>query len=302
MHVGVAGGTGFLGSRLVERLRDRGDEVRVYSRKPEAGERSLPPGVELARWNALEEPLPPAHLDGLDAVVNLLGIPVAGLWTRGRKERMRVTRVEGTRNLVEGMRAAGTAPAVLVSSSGVNVYGSRGDRVLAEDTEPGTGYLAELATAWEAEARAAEDLGVRVVLLRTAPPLDATGGLLQILARATRWGGGVVLGDGEQWMPWIHIDDWLRLVLFLLDSDTARGAFNAAAPHPATQRTFAKALAHVVGRPAPWRVPAVLLRLAGDFAGETVLASVRAVPAKALGLGFRFRYGELKPALWDLLG
>jgi uncharacterized protein (TIGR01777 family) len=215
---------------------------------------------------------------------------------------MRATRVEGTANLVAGMRDATPPPGVLVSSSAVGIYGARGDRVLAEDAEPGAGYLAEMAVAWEAKARRAGDLGSRVVMLRTGLPLDPGGGLLGILAPVTRWGGGAILGGGDQWMPWIHIEDWLALVLFLLDTDTARGAVNACTPEPSTQATFARTLGQVLGRPVPWRVPAWLLRLGGEAAEEMALASTRAVPAKALGLGFRFRFAELEGALRDLLG
>jgi uncharacterized protein (TIGR01777 family) len=302
MRVAVAGGTGFLGSRLVQRLLDRGDEVVVFTRRPEKGTRTFPPPVRLARWNALDGPPAPTDLAGTDAVVNLLGVPVAGIWTRSRRELMRASRVRGTRHLVEGLRTASVPPSVLLSSSAVGIYGSRGGEVLAEDADPGTGYLADLAVDWEAEARAAEALGTRVILLRTALPLAPGGGLLGVLVPATRWGGGAVLGDGTQWMSWLHIEDWLGLVLFLLDTSTATGAFNATGPRPVTQAEFARTLAQVLGRPAPWRVPAALLRFAlREAADETVLASQRAVPAKALGLEFRFRFPELEPALRDLL-
>jgi uncharacterized protein (TIGR01777 family) len=302
MRIGITGGTGFLGRRLLRRLLDRGDGVLVYSRSPDRAKSSLPPPVQLARWDARTEPLPPSTLDGLDAVVNLVGEPVATLWTRERKQRLWDVRVRGTRNLVAGLRAAASPPSVLLSSSATGFYGSRGDEELTEGSGPGTGFLAELARAWEAEAQTAETLGARVVRLRTSLPLDPGGGLLKAMIPPFRLGLGAALGGGNQWMPWIHIEDWIALVLFALDTETLSGPLNLCSPEPARNRVFTRTLGSVLGRPAFLRAPAFAFRLLpGGAAEETVLVSQRAVPARATKLGFSFRFPALEPALGDLL-
>lgn len=303
MRIGIAGGTGFLGRRLLTRLLQRGDGVLVYTRSPDRATGTLPHAVQLARWDARTEPLPPHTLDGLDALVNLVGESVATLWTRERKRSLRHIRVQGTRNLVAGLQAAASPPPVFLSSSAAGFYGSRGDEELTEDSGPGAGFLADLSRDWESEARAAEAWGSRVVLLRTALPLDPGGGLLEAMLLPFRLGLGAVLGDGRQWMPWIHIEDWIALVLLALDTDRLHGPLNLCAPEPVRNRVFTRTLGRVLGRPAFLRAPAFALRLLpGGAAEETVLVSQRALPARAQELGFLFRHRELEPALRDLLG
>jgi uncharacterized protein (TIGR01777 family) len=302
MRIAIAGGTGFLGRRLLSRLLGRGDEVIIYTRRPERARTSLPSGVQVEPWDALREPLPPSTLSGVAAVVNLIGESVASLWTPARKRRIREVRVVGTRNLVAGLRAASSAPPTLLSSSATGFYGNGGDRELPEGTGPGIGFLAELAQEWEAEARGAEQLGVRVVLLRTALPLDPAGGLLKAMLPPFRLGLGAVLGDGRQWMPWIHMEDWVNLVLWALDAAVVHGPVNLSAPEPVTNREFTRTLARVLGRPAFLRAPAFPFKLLpGGFGEETILVSQRAVPARARELEFAFRHPVLEPALRDLL-
>jgi len=300
MRVGMTGATGFLGRRLVARLVARGDEVTAFARSPERAQGLLGSPVQAVAWDSARV-APPETLSGLDAVVHLAGETVVGLWTAGKKRRIRDVRVAGTRNLVEGLRRAQPRPRALLSASASGYYGDGGDAVLTEDSPRGRGFLADLCVEWEAEARAAESLGVRVVLLRISLPLDPAGGLLRGMLPPFRLGLGMVLGSGRQWMPWIHMEDWLDLVLFALDHDAARGPLNLAAPEPVTNREFTRALASALGRPAFLRIPAWALARLGEQGREGALVSQRIVPARARDLGFAFRHPEMGAALRDLL-
>lgn len=300
MRVGVTGATGFLGQRMVARLTARGDQVVAFTRDPERARDVLGPDVEAVAWSASQIP-PREALARLDAVIHLAGEPVVGLWTGEKKRRIRDVRVQGTRNLVEGLSRTTPRPRTLLSASASGFYGDGGDTVLTEDAPRGRGFLADLCVEWEREAHAAEPLGVRTVLLRITLPLHPQGGLLRGMLIPFRLGLGAVLGSGRQWMPWIHMEDWLDLVLFALDNESVRGALNLAAPHPVTNREFTRLLAEAVGRPAFLRVPAWVLARLGEQGREGALVSQRIVPAKALDLGFPFRHPDMGPALRNLL-
>jgi uncharacterized protein (TIGR01777 family) len=300
MRVGVTGGTGFLGRHLVWGLLDRGDEVTVFTRNPG---RKLPGGVRAVRWDPNRDPAPADALSALDAVVHLAGESVVGLWSEGKKHRIRESRVVGTRHLVEGWQAAETAPRILISGSAVGVYGDRGDEEITEDTPAGSGFLAEVAVDWEAAAIAARTSGTRVVLLRTPLPLHPSGGALRAMLTPFKLGLGAVLGSGRQWMPWIHLDDWVRATLFALDTEAVQGPFNPTSPEPVTNREYTRTLARVLRRPAFLPAPAFALRLLmREAADEMLLVSQRALPRRAEEHGFTFGYPKLEPALRDLLG
>jgi uncharacterized protein len=296
MRVGVTGGTGFLGSRLVDRLRRRGDAPVVFARNPSRAAALL--GVECRGWDATRV-MPPDPLQDLDAVVHLAGETVLGIWNEAKKQKVRDVRVLGTRHLVQGLRDANPRPRILLSSSASGYYGEGGESVLTEASPRGTGFLADLCVDWEAEAAAAEALEVRVVFLRTTLPLDTGGGILRGLLLPFRLGLGGALGHGRQWMPWIHIEDWLDMVLFALDQDAPRGPLNLSAPHPVRNEELTRTLARVLRRPAFLRVPTFLL--ARSEQGRGALMSQRIVPAKADALGFRFRHPDLEEALRSLL-
>lgn len=270
---------------------------RILTRAPE----HAPPEFAQSacfRWDPARE-LPPAEaFDGCEAVFHLAGEPVAeGRWTRAKKARIRDSRVEGTKHLIEGLRELERRPEVLVSASAVGIYGSRGDEVLPESAASAEGFLADVCRAWEAEARAAEELGMRVVTIRIGLVLGAQGGALARMLPLFKLCAGGRLGHGQQWMPWIHVDDLASLFLFSAQSENLAGAVNGCAPNPVTNRQFTKALAGAVGRPAPFPAPAFALRLGlGEFA-EVLLASQRAVPDKAQGAGFRFKYPTIETAL-----
>jgi uncharacterized protein (TIGR01777 family) len=299
MKVTVTGASGLIGSRLARALRARGDEVTVLSRSPERAAQEL--GVNAMPWEPLEGPAPAAALAGRDAVVHLAGENVAQRWSATAKASIRASRETGTRNLVEGLRAADPRPATLVSSSAVGYYGSRGDEVLDESAPPGDDFLAEVCAAWEREAERASELGIRGVRIRTGVVLDRRGGALGRMLPFFRAGVGGPVAGGRQYMPWIHADDVVGLYLAAIDDAALSGPVNASAPEPVTNGEFSRALGRALRRPAILPVPAAALRvLYGDMA-EIVTEGQRAVPRRALEHGYRFEHPQLDEALRDAL-
>lgn len=301
MRVIVTGGTGFIGRALCARLVAAGHDVTVLSRAPERA--ADLPRVRLAAWDGVSvEPLGPL-LAGAAAVVHLAGESIAGgRWTAARKRRIRASRVDSSAALAAAILALPQPPAVLLQASAVGYYGSRGDEELDESSPPGEGFLAEVCRQWEAASAAVEDRGVRRPLARTGVVLAPGGGALPAMARPVRWFCGGPLGGGRQWLPWIHLDDELRALLFLLEHPTASGPFNLTAPQPLRQRAFVEALGRVLSRPSSLPAPELALRLALGEMSELLLASQRVRPARLLELGFRFRFSAAAQALGDLLG
>jgi hypothetical protein len=292
MHLGLTGASGFLGGKIIDLAIQRGHEIIAFSRTPE---RAIP-GCTMRKFSPEEPP----DLSGCEAVINLAGEPVAGLWTAAKKRRIVESRVLGTRSVVEAIAAASPKPEVLVNASGVGFYGERGEEELMENLPPGEGFFPETAQAWEAEAMKARD--VRVVLLRTAMVLGRKGGPLPVMALPFRFGLGAQLGNGRQWMPWIHVEDWARLALFAVENLDLKGPMNAAAPWPVRNGDFTRLFAHHLRRPAFFRVPAFLLRLIlREFSCE-LLESKRVLPGVACDHGFGFQFPELDAALKNLVG
>jgi uncharacterized protein (TIGR01777 family) len=288
MRVVVTGASGLIGTRLTAALRARGDEVVALSRSSSRG----------IAWDPVVAPAPAEALAGADAVVNLAGEPVGQRWTSEVKRRIRDSRVIGTANLVGGLRNAETRARVLVSSSAAGYYGDRGDEVIDETTAPGSDFLAGVCVEWEREASvAAEELGMRVVLVRTGVVLDAAGGALKTMVPPFRLGVGGPVGSGRQYMPWIALDDVVGIYLAAIDDDSWSGPVNASAPAPATNREFSRALGRALHRPAVVPVPVFALRARYGEMATVVTDSARMVPARALELGYRFRYGDLDTAL-----
>jgi uncharacterized protein (TIGR01777 family) len=237
-------------------------------------------------------------LTGVEAVVHLAGEPVSQRWTKEVREKIRSSRVDGTRRLVDAMRAH--PPQVLVSASAVGYYGSRGDERLTESSRPDSGFLGEVCVEWEREALKAEEFGVRVVCLRNGLVLGNGGGLEQMML-PFKLGVGGKIGDGTQWMAWIHVDDAVGLIEFAISSPRLRGPANAAAPNPATNAEFTRELAHVLHRPAIMPVPKFALHLLyGDMA-QIIYASQRVFPEAALRAGYQFRFPRLDGALLDIV-
>lgn len=281
----VTGATGLLGTKL-------------GARRPIVGLPRRDPGGGAPWW----EPGVAVHAAGADAVVHLAGASVDERWTPERKAAIRDSRVDGTRCLVDWVEGLETRPRVMVFASGISWYGSRGDTVLTEQSDPGTGFLAEVTHAWEAQAFRAAALGVRVVILRIGVVLSRNAGALAKMLPAFKWGVGGPIGAGDQWFPWVHVHDVVSMLEWALDTPTAQGPYNAVAPECVQQRVFAKTLGRVLGRPAFFPAPAAGLRvLFGEMADETVLASHRAQPERLTDQGFAFSHGTLEPALRDLL-
>jgi len=293
MKVVTTGGTGVVGTALRTALAMRGDLAVNISRKG--------PGPT---WDVEKGILDPAVLAGADAIVNLAGEPIFGRWTPERRRRIRQSRVDGTALLVRalGSLPAGARPAVLVSGSAVGYYGDRGDEELDEDSPPGVGFLAEVAVGWETEALRATELGVRVTLVRTGIVQSTRGGALATALPFFRLGLGGRAGSGEQWVPWIHLEDLVRLLIHRIDHAVS-GPILATAPHPERQRRVAEIVGRILHRPTFAAAPAAALRLAlgRGVADELVLASQKTRPKKAIEEGFEFRFPRFEEAMRNLL-
>jgi uncharacterized protein (TIGR01777 family) len=302
MRVLVTGASGFLGSALCKALLVRDDEVVGLSRDPQSA-RGAQPAVTWHRWDPTAERPPEGALEGVDGVVNLIGEPIDQRWTEEAKRRIRDSRERATKNLVDAISATEPRPATLVSQSAVGYYGDRGEAVVDESTGPGSSFDAEVCMAWEAAAREAEKVGVRVVVLRSGLVLDPEHGLLKQLLVPFRLGVGGPVAGGRQYMPWIHREDEVRLLLWALDNRDASETYNATAPNPVTNREFSKTLGRVLGRPALVPVPKLALKLRfGDELGEVASGGQRVVPRRALDSGYEFAHPDLEAALRDLLG
>jgi uncharacterized protein (TIGR01777 family) len=304
MRVLITGATGTIGLALADALTARGDQVVALSRDPERGERVLGDGVEVHPWPEPETAPPPAEaLAGIDAVVNLLGEPVAQRWSEAAKRRIHDSRVGGTRMLVGALLAVGQEgrPRVLISQSATGYYGPRGDAPLDEDASPGDDFLAGVTSAWEGEATSAAS-SMRVVCTRTGVVLSPRGGALAKMLPFFKLGLGGPVAGGHQYVPWIHLDDVVGGVLHCLDHDGAAGPLNLTAPNPVTNAELAAALGHALGRPAVLPVPGAAVRLLYGEMAEVVTTGQRAVPAKLGQLGYTFRHPQIEAALKDVLG
>jgi hypothetical protein len=299
MRALVTGATGFVGPRLLRML----DRPVVLTRNPERARSSIGHlAGRLVAWDPLQGPPPATAFEGIDTVFHLAGESVAGArWTAAQKRRIRDSRVIGTRHLVQGIGQSASRPQTLVSASAVGYSGNRGDEELAESAGPGRDFLAEVCEAWEQEAVAARGLGVRVVTARTGIVLGSGGGALQKMLLPFKLGAGGPLGNGKQWMPWIHVTDLSRLYLHAATTAGIDGPMNAVAPEPVRNSEFTRVLAKQLHRPAFLPAPYFGLRLAfGEFA-QVLFDSQRVVPRVALESGFVFRYPDLASCLAEIL-
>lgn len=297
MKVVIAGGTGWIGRALSRALIAAGKEVTVLSR---SGAASPVPGVKVRAWLVPGAGGWEAELDGAAAVVNLCGEGVAdGLWTKSRRRRLVDSRLAPTRALVDALARLDNRPPVLVNASAVGFYPRGDSRLLAETDAPGEGFLSGLCDAWEDEARRAEALGTRVVLLRIGVVLGREGGALSRMLLPFKLALGGRLGDGAQYFPWVHLDDVTGLVLAALGDERLKGPLNAVAPEPATNAEFTAALGRTLRRPTPFPVPAFALKLALGELSSLLLDSQKIAPAAAVGAGYRFKYPRLDEALAD---
>jgi uncharacterized protein (TIGR01777 family) len=308
-RVTVTGATGLIGRVLVAALQERGAEVTVLTRDPARARTALGAQagpLETVGWEPMSEPAPAQALAGRDGVLHLAGEPVAQRWSAKAKRAIHDSRVIGTRNLLEGLRAVERSgnerrPQTLVSSSAIGYYGPHGEEPLDEETPAGSDFLARVCAEWELEAGRASELGLRVVQVRTGVVLDASGGALGKMLPPFRLGLGGPVAGGRQYISWIHVDDLVGMMLTALERESWSGPVNATAPEPVSNRDFSKVLGRVLGRPALLPVPSVALHLLYGEMAEMVTSGARVVPAKALVLGYEFRHPELEAALRSAL-
>lgn len=302
-RVVVTGATGTIGRAVCRALAARGDQVVVLSRDRKRAQRALGDRLEIHTWVDPTQQLPPVEaLSGADAVVHLLGEPVAQRWSQEAKARIRDSRVYGTRSLVAALQGLPESdrPLVVVSQSATGFYGPSDDRELDESAPAGSDFLAEVVCEWEAEAAAAHEL-MRVVMPRTGVVLSSSGGALEKMLPFFRSGVGGPVAGGRQYVPWIHLDDAVAGLLFCVAHPELVGPINLTAPTPVTNAELSQALGRVLHRPAILPVPALALRILYGEMAQIVTTGQRVIPSRLSGAGFEFRHRDLEPALRDVL-
>ena len=303
MKVTVTGATGNLGRALVTELNEQGHEVIALSRSAHSGVEKLGSHAKVLEWPSPKEaPPPPEALEGQEAVIHLLGEPIDQRWSDEVKKELRDSRVLSTRQLVEGMRAAGPRLEILISQSASGYYGDRGNEELDESSAAGDDFLADMVVEWEAEATKAEELGVRVVTTRTGVVLSEEGGALEKMLPFFKAGVGGPVAGGRQYVPWVHADDLTGALVAVMENDAATGPVNVSAPEPATNKELSKTLGRVLKRPAFAPVPGLAVKaLYGEMA-QIVIAGQRMFPRRLQALGYSFRQPELEAALRSATG
>jgi hypothetical protein len=305
MRVIITGGSGLIGTALTERLLADGHEVIILSRSPE--KYTFPAGVQGVKWDGKTAGDWNTSINDNTAIVHLAGASIAGdsfipkRWTPERKKAIRQSRLDSGQAVVAGIEAADRKPRVLIQASAVGYYGPSGSEVLTESAPPGNDFLADVCVDWEASTRPVEAMGVRRVVTRTGLVLTLDGGPLPIVVLQYKLFAGGRLGDGRQWWPWIHLDDEVEAVTYLLENEAAEGVYNLTAPNPLTNDAFGKVVGQVLNRPHLIPVPAFALKLLLGEIATLVLDGQRAIPQRLQEAGFIFKYSEAKPALADLL-
>ena len=298
MDIAVTGSTGLIGTALCRRLEADGDRViRVVRRRVAADEAAI-------RWDPAAGTIDAASLEGVGAVVHLAGAGIGDKrWSVERKREILESRTKGTALLAATLAGLERKPDVLVSGSAIGFYGDRGDEVLTEQSEPGNDFLAEICTAWEAEARPAADAGIRVATIRTGVVLSRDGGALAKLLPLFKVGAGGKFGSGRQWWSWISLDDEIAAIRHLIDHPVS-GPVNLTAPNPETNAAFTKVLGRVLGRPSFLAVPAFgpKLLVGGELAEALLFTSAKVLPEALESSGFTFAHPDLESALRSVLG
>lgn len=297
MKIVLAGGTGFIGKALTEKFLQKNYELTILTRSaahPKSAEKVRFVSWDTSRQGGLWE----KEIDGADIVINLVGEPIAqGRWTAARKKKLRDSRIQSVQAIHRAIEKSTQRPKVLLNASAIGYYGPRGDEILDENSHAGTGFLADLCKQWEEEAMKAEALNVRTIRLRIGVVLERNGGALAKMVPPFRMGIGGPLGNGKQWMSWVHLQDLTRLILFLLEHSEAFGAFNATALNPVKMNEFAKTLGRVLHRPALFPVPGFVLKVLLGELSEMLLTGQCVLPQRAIQLGFSFQYPTLESAL-----
>ncbi len=293
----LTGATGFIGKRLVNALLEKGHEVRVLTRNVTKAQAGLPPQVKTFAWDPMTQQAPHAALSGSHAVIHLAGEGVAEKrWSRAQKIKINDSRVIGTRNLVAAINAAPNAPKTFVSASAIGYYGNRGEEVVNEHSKPGSGFLSDVCTGWEAETKSVSAT-VRRVVVRIGIVLGRGGGALKPLLPLFSLGAGGPVANGRQWMSWIHVDDLVSLLIHCAETPSVMGAVNGTAPNPVRNTEFTKALGAALKRPAIFPAPGFMLKLVMGELSDLVLFSQHVLPKVALETGFKFEYPRVQDAL-----
>jgi uncharacterized protein len=297
----ITGATGLIGRELCRKLHEEGDQVTVFTRGIKKGKEILPYIKDFVEWNYDKPDLWNKELEGKDAIIHLAGANVFGeRWTTSYKRTIMDSRKAATKNIVDAIRDIKSKPKIFISSSAVGYYGDKGDEVITEDSGSGTDFLASVCRSWEYEAMQAEKLDVRRVSIRTGIVLSSKEGALKKMLLPFRLYAGGSIGNGNQWFPWIHIDDIVGAYLFALNNDIS-GVLNGTSPNPVTMREFAKTLGKVLDRPSFFSVPEFVLKLAVGEGAQSILSSLRVIPQKLIKNSFQFQYEHLEPALISLL-
>jgi len=297
MNIFITGGTGLIGSTLIDTLLRQGHKVTVLTRNVGKAKKKLPAGIDYC--TSLEEL---QSLDGYDAVINFAGAPIMGSrWTKKRKELLCNSRWDITRRLTELIKASEHPPQVFISGSAIGYYGAQDDNVISETAEPHDEFTYQLCKKWEALAIAAESSQTRVCISRTGIVLSGKGGMLPMMALPFKIGLGSVLGKGSQFISWIHIKDMVDGIIYLLNMPEAKGAFNMTAPYPVTNRRFAKILASTLFRPRIFTIPSFLIKIALGEASTMLLDGQRAIPQRLTELHYRFSYEHLDEAIGEIV-
>ena len=301
MKILVTGGTGFVGTPLVRLLTESNHEVVLLSRNADKAKATVGVPVTAFSWDPATSSPPKEAYQGVEAIIHLAGESIAaGRWTEKQKKKILDSRVLSTRNLLKGAVEAGAKLKVIVAASAIGIYGDRGNESLSETSPQGIGFLADVCRAWEKETHYPGLESVRKVNLRIGIVLERNGGALQKLLPIFKLGGGGPVGNGKQWMSWIHRQDLCEIILYALTHDSARGPINAVAPNPATNAEFSQALGHALSRPAFLPAPALALKIAMGEMSELVLASQKVEANKIQEAGFTFKFPKIQEALNDI--
>ncbi|MBC8233391.1 TIGR01777 family protein [bacterium] len=299
----IVGATGFIGKVLCGQLVGKGYEVVALSRNPDKGKELLGNQVQVVKWDAKSSDGWVNYADGAYAIVNLAGENIAsGRWTKDKKQRILHSRLNAGKAVIEAVEQANNKPTSVIQASAIGYYGARGDEILNEFSAPGVGFLPEVAQQWEQKTKTVEALGVRHIIIRSGIVLGRDDGFLPRALLPFRLFVGGRLGNGKQWFSWIHLDDEVKAICFLLGQENLSGVFNLTAPNPLISKDFFHLLGKVIKRPSWFPVPSLVLHLTlGEMAKELILSGQRAIPKRLLEAGYEFRYTQVESALKEIL-
>ncbi|MFN8577642.1 MAG: TIGR01777 family oxidoreductase [Candidatus Sericytochromatia bacterium] len=303
MNIFITGGTGLIGKILVKRLIERGDNVTVITRNKDKAKKFFYDKVNIIEGNIIQKGDWQNIIGNFDTIINLAGEPVASKrWTESEKQNIYDSRIKTTDNIVEAIKKSKNKPQNLINASAVGYYGFQADEREINETETsGKDFLSYLCRDWEDSARKVEKLGVRVVRLRIGIVLSENGGALEKMVAPFKLYAGGHIGDGKQWLPWIHIDDVINMILFILDNNKITGAVNITAPNPTTMKDFCKEMGKIINRPSWLPVPSIALKATFGEMSDIITSGQKAIPQKVLSNGFKFEYEKIDKALKNLL-